>query len=369
MPVEKREQVFVSSTYLDLKEERQEAIQTLLEADCIPAGMELFPASDDDKWTLIKRVIDDSDYYVVVIGGRYGSVDEERGISFTEMEFDYAVEQGIPVMGFLHGDPGKIVGEKIELDAEAQDNLEAFRAKIEKRMVKYWTSPQELGGQVAKSLIQLRKSHPAEGWVRASNALTPEVEREIAELRTRVAEQAAEVEAARARRFDRVEGLVQGSDPLPLSYEMSYWESGVTYFTPANAQSHYDNVTATVDSVFSALGPLMIDEAAERKLVEQVNRFIENIMMDEHQFPAGVSRYQTPKIEPDDFQQLKVQLFALGLIEKSERRRTVQDRNTYWKLTELGQEHLMTLRALRRKVEAHPANSPAAVDAPSDPAQ
>jgi hypothetical protein len=68
---EKREQVFVSSTYLDLKEERQEVIQTLLEADCIPAGMELFPASDDDKWTLIKRVIDDSDYYLVVVGGRY----------------------------------------------------------------------------------------------------------------------------------------------------------------------------------------------------------------------------------------------------------------------------------------------------------
>ncbi|WP_235734421.1 DUF4062 domain-containing protein [Nocardioides alcanivorans] len=53
--MERREQVIISSTYIDLVDERQEVIQTLLEADCIPAGMELFPASDDDRWALIAR--------------------------------------------------------------------------------------------------------------------------------------------------------------------------------------------------------------------------------------------------------------------------------------------------------------------------
>lgn len=48
MTIEKREQVFISSTFKDLVEERRAVIQTLLEADCIPAGMELFPASDDE---------------------------------------------------------------------------------------------------------------------------------------------------------------------------------------------------------------------------------------------------------------------------------------------------------------------------------
>ena len=60
-------QVFVSSTYKDLLEERQEVIQALLELDCIPVGMELFPATDDDQWTLIKRLIDDCDYYILII--------------------------------------------------------------------------------------------------------------------------------------------------------------------------------------------------------------------------------------------------------------------------------------------------------------
>jgi len=63
--MEKKYQVFVSSTYKDLTEERQEVIQALLELDCIPVGMEMFPAADDDQWTLIKRLIDDCDYYIL----------------------------------------------------------------------------------------------------------------------------------------------------------------------------------------------------------------------------------------------------------------------------------------------------------------
>jgi len=76
--MDKRYQVFVSSTYEDLREERQEVIQALLELDCIPAGMELFPAADEDQWTLIRKVIDDCDYYIVIIAGRYGSCGPRR---------------------------------------------------------------------------------------------------------------------------------------------------------------------------------------------------------------------------------------------------------------------------------------------------
>src|SRR3954453_20031505 len=108
--MEKRYQVFVSSTYLDLIEARAEVMQALLELDCIPAGMELFPAANDDQWTLIKNVIDDCDYYVVVIAGRYGSLSAE-GISYTEMEYRYALEKSKPIIAFLHKDPNKRAAE------------------------------------------------------------------------------------------------------------------------------------------------------------------------------------------------------------------------------------------------------------------
>jgi hypothetical protein len=71
-----------------------------MEMDCIPAGMELFPAMDDDQLAFIKGVIDDCDYYVILIGGRYGSVNEQ-GVSYTEAEYDYAVAKGLKVVALL----------------------------------------------------------------------------------------------------------------------------------------------------------------------------------------------------------------------------------------------------------------------------
>ena len=62
--MDKRFQVFVSSTYTDLKEERQLVIRAVMELDCIPAGMELFPAADEEQFEFIKRVINDCDYYL-----------------------------------------------------------------------------------------------------------------------------------------------------------------------------------------------------------------------------------------------------------------------------------------------------------------
>lgn len=111
--MERKYQVFVSSTYRDLVEERQNVIHALLELDCIPAGMELFPATDEDAWTLIKEVIDHSDYYLLIIAGKYGSLNSE-GISYTEMEFDYAISIKKPIISFLHEDIDNLKGNKIE---------------------------------------------------------------------------------------------------------------------------------------------------------------------------------------------------------------------------------------------------------------
>jgi hypothetical protein len=104
--MDKRYQVFVSSTFEDLQEERREAMQALLSLDCIPTGMELFPAADDESWELIKRFIAGCDCYIVVVGGRYGSVGEDRK-SYTEMEYDYAVAAGLPVLAFSARGSGK----------------------------------------------------------------------------------------------------------------------------------------------------------------------------------------------------------------------------------------------------------------------
>ncbi|KHE93377.1 MAG: DUF4062 domain-containing protein [Candidatus Scalindua rubra] len=99
--MEKRYQVFVSSTFRDLQDERRIVIQTLMEMDCIPSGMEIFPALDQEQWDFIKKVIDDCDYYLLLIGGRYGGLTPE-GISYTEKEYNYALDKGMKIVAFIH---------------------------------------------------------------------------------------------------------------------------------------------------------------------------------------------------------------------------------------------------------------------------
>src|ERR1051326_2157854 len=136
--MEKRYQVFVSSTYADLKEERQRVIQELMEMDCIPSGMELFPAADEEQLAFIKRVIDDCDYYLLIIGGRYGSISAD-GISYTEQEYDYAVSRGLKVIALRHENPDEIPLGKSEKDPELRERLQRFRDKVATgRLVKSW---------------------------------------------------------------------------------------------------------------------------------------------------------------------------------------------------------------------------------------
>jgi hypothetical protein len=165
MVSEKIYKVFVSSTYEDLREERAAVEKGLLQLGCLPVGMELFPAADEETWNFIKSQIDDSDYYVVVIAGRYGSQAPD-GISFTEKEYDYAIAQKKPAIGFVHGDPGSIAANKTETSQKARTKLENFIEKVKKRPVRPFKSPHELALEVTTSFVQLMRDRPAVGYVR-----------------------------------------------------------------------------------------------------------------------------------------------------------------------------------------------------------
>lgn len=181
----KRYQVFVSSTYADLQEERREVMQALLELDCIPAGMELFPAADESQWSLIRRIIDDCDYYIVIVGGRYGSTDSD-GISYTEMEYRHALKLGKPIVAFLHRDPSSIPANRTETSDKRRAKLDEFRNLCQQKMVKYWTSAAELGSVVSRSLVRLTRDRPGVGWVRADAVPNHDVLQQLVEKNERI---------------------------------------------------------------------------------------------------------------------------------------------------------------------------------------
>lgn len=377
MTIEKREQVFISSTFKDLVEERRAVIQTLLEADCIPAGMELFPASDSEKWDLIKGVIDLCDYYVVIVGGRYGSVDDVEQLSYTEMEFDYAVKTKKPVMCFLHGNPGKLPGDKLDLDKELREKLEAFRDKTEKKMVKYWHDPGDLPGQVALAIMQIRKSHPTVGWIRASEAMTPAVKAELAELRAKVRELSADLHDEQRQNASVVDSsdLVQGDEAASLECTIQFhwqWKIDTGEAHGGNRAHGLWTVHPTWNAVLKHLGPELMDEASEEYLRERLSALCDGLTQDdlikdddnddddtdeavdneaeEAKQDDRIGRIYDVEVTIDSFNDVKVQFSALGLIEKGTKRRPGSDTSTYWRLTGHGHQQLLRLRAIRKPV-------------------
>ncbi len=236
--MDKRYQVFVSSTFADLKDERSNVIQTLMEMDCIPAGMELFPALDEEQFEFIKKVIDDSDYYLLIIGGRYGSL-SDKGISYTEMEYDYAIGKDIKVIALVHGSPEKLAVEKVEMDSDAQQKLKAFKQKVTtNRLVKFWDDAKELSGLVALSLPKTIKTYPAVGWVRASGATdNTDLLKQLNELRKRKDELEKQIQEFQKNK-NKMLDLAQGDDEVVISVKCDVigegegersWEQEVTW--------------------------------------------------------------------------------------------------------------------------------------------
>lgn len=321
-------------------------MQVLLEMDAIPAGMELFPAADDDQWTLIKRVIDASDYYVVIVAGRYGSIGPE-GLSYTEMEFRYAKEIGKPILGFVHKEPGKIPAELTEKSEEGRAKLERFRELVKDKHCKFYTSPEGLGSLVSRGLAAQIKSKPGIGWVRGNEVSDQDATKEILSLRHRIEELQTELSAVRVSAPDTAQGLAGGDDEVELNYVFS--ASSTRYLMDG---MEYDAIcTFTWNQIFAAIAPIMIDEASESEFAKALNSMIqasegpEIFENDENLKGMNLGDF---KIKGQDYQTVKVQLRALGLITKSVRSRSVKDNGTYWTLTPYGDNVMTQLRAIRR---------------------
>lgn len=168
----KRYQIFVSSTYSDLIEERQAVLESILKLRHIPVGMEQFVAANDEQFIYIKRLIDETDYYVILIGNRYGSIASD-GVSYTEKEFDYAVSKGIPILAFIHSSPDSLPANKSEKTSSARKQLTRFREKVmNNRLVSLfsWDSPVSLSREVVVALTNAINDYPRPGWERANDA-------------------------------------------------------------------------------------------------------------------------------------------------------------------------------------------------------
>jgi hypothetical protein len=172
MPGVKKYQIFISSTYEDLKKEREIVQRAILSELNIPVGMEFFCASNNEQWDIIQETIDTSDYYVLIVGRSYGTMIEsgsDKGISYTEKEFKYAVENHVPVLAFiLHDDA--MPEKKYDKEKEKREGLVKFKKLVMTgRTVDFWDNGDQLAWKVNAAITRAIKKNPRPGWIRGSN--------------------------------------------------------------------------------------------------------------------------------------------------------------------------------------------------------
>jgi hypothetical protein len=334
--MDKRYQVFVSSTYIDLQDERKEVMQALLELDCIPAGMELFPASNDDQWTLIKKVIDDCDYYILILAGRYGSTND-KGIGYTEMEYQYALEMNKPVISFLYKDPGEIPSAKTEDSQEGKEKLKLFRELTQKKMTRYWSNSYDLGSVVSRSMIKLIKANPAIGWVKADNVIDENSLKEILILKKENEELRQQIEVSKTQAPKGTDNLSQGDENVDITFLARWYNENNEEFTEELM------CQATWDEIFAYISPHLIDELKETDIKELITSYLKDFLKDDLQEIEEYDDfydYLSFSINDRDFQKIKVQFKAIGLIKQS--------KSNYWTLTEYGDYKMTQLVAIKR---------------------
>lgn len=169
----KKLQVFVSSTYTDLIEERQAAVEAILQAGHIPAGMELFSAGNDSQLQTIYKWIDESDVYMLILGGRYGSIDTKTGKSYTQLEYEYALSKNIPIFSIVLSDSyltNNIAknGLNNTMEQDTPDKYKDFKSLVMSKIVKLVNDTKDIKLGIIISLYSLLDTYPFIGWVKSN---------------------------------------------------------------------------------------------------------------------------------------------------------------------------------------------------------
>ena len=180
---DKRYQVFISSTYEDLKEERRAVQDTLINMGDFPVQMESFPASDEEQLDYIRPLIEACDYYILIIGGRYGSLTDD-GKSYTEKEFQHAVEKGVPVIVLPHSNPTELPSNKTENTKNGWEKLEKFtKVASTGRIRKTQETSTELQLRVTEAITHAKKTKKRPGWVKGDTVASLSALKEMENLR------------------------------------------------------------------------------------------------------------------------------------------------------------------------------------------
>lgn len=311
--------------------------------------MEAFPAADATPWDLIKTIIAESDYYVLIVGGKYGSTGPD-GISYTEMEFNFAEELKKPILAFVHSEPDQIPAGKIELEPEARRRLHSFRELVSQRICKSWTNKENLKAAVLLAMVHAIRTKPAFGWVRNEGLENQELLRRLASLQERFDAQQAELLSLRVsagfsidtRRFRGLESQIE------MAFKLG-------------TEKTIHRTTVQLSDIFFASADEMLVPCTEYRLRNTMKASViaglpaESVATYTKYSSSGKDEWLTSNldVEVESLADVLRQFLALGLIEPEMVLRQSGDQkgtNTVfqrcWVLTAIGRAKYLEKRAL-----------------------
>lgn len=328
-----RYQIFVSSTFRDLQEERQAVLNAILKLNQFPAGMEIFPAVNDTAWEHIEKVIKDSDYYVLIIGGKYGSIDSESGLSYTEKEYEFAVSQNIPVLAFTHSDEESIPVGKSEINSDIREKLQNFKKKVgNKHHWNHWRNLDELRANVISSLSMAFVMDSQKGWIKAGGIDNIELLTRLADLQKRYDILQEENRNLHNLQEDTSQ-FAQGNDLIEIKL-----------FN--NQERSFVEVTISWDEIFFEIADGLFSAKFTGNIIEKISKLLQQKYASEistltKEAEIDISGY---RLQNKDFTMIQNQFLVLDLISFID-----IEGGWFWKLSERGMQYNLNNIAIRRK--------------------
>ena len=88
--IPKKYQVFISSTFKDLKSLRARAMYAIVSAGHMATCLETWGIENEPQLDVIKSAVQACQFYIIILGHCYGSIPKGRDNSYTELELDFA---------------------------------------------------------------------------------------------------------------------------------------------------------------------------------------------------------------------------------------------------------------------------------------
>lgn len=336
---EKKFQVFISSTYEDLKDERRAVEETIIRSGDFPVGMEAFPAADEEQFEFIKSIISQCDYYVLIIAGRYGSMAPD-GKSYTEKEYEYAVEVGVPVLVMLRENLTTLPALHYERDPEKLQKLTEFISLVSHgRLRKGWSTIDGLKLSVREALDYAKATKKRPGWIKGDQSASTEMLERLIVLQVENEKLRAELNASKPTFL---------TPPNIAGLEKSIRVLG-TYMQSSGAVRRSDkvrlNISSTIGEVFELIAPHLLlpqpDYSVGALIARSIFQRYNAMATSAHSFILIDEVYQT----------LKIQLMALGLVSINPSGGESDRDVLLWSLTEKGKQEMVMRRALLNDLE------------------